>query len=128
MPLTEAGPLQMRPGSEPWVAVLLMWLGYSLIVGLIARAIVPLPRPPGTFATLLVGLVGATLAPFILEWAAFGRSVSPLRPEAFLTAVGVATACLLFYRLSQLRSRDSHPQQSPKHEPQAGAKLPIERL
>jgi uncharacterized membrane protein YeaQ/YmgE (transglycosylase-associated protein family) len=76
-----------------------MWIGYSLVVGLIARAIVPLRQPLGTFATLLVGMVGATLGPLVLQWLLQSPEVSPLRPEAFLAAVVLASLILFGYHL-----------------------------
>ncbi|MCS7238711.1 MAG: hypothetical protein NZ899_10650 [Thermoguttaceae bacterium] len=105
MPTGDVSPLKMAPGSEPWVAVLLMWLGYSLAVGLAARAVVPLPRPLGTFATVLIGLVGVTMGPLALEWGYFRQTISPLRPEAFVAAVAVSVLVLLAYRFSMVLGR-----------------------
>ena len=96
---------QVRPGTEAWVAWLLMWIGYSIVVGLVGRAIVPLQRPLGTFATLLVGMVAATLGPIIVQAVYKPDGVSPLSPEAFVAAVGVVVLILLGYYLVQLLSK-----------------------
>lgn len=85
------------------MAALLMWLGYSVVVGLAARAIVPLPRPLGTFSTILVGLIGTTLGPLVWEAFSPGGSASPLRPEPFLAAVCVSVIILVAWRVIQFR-------------------------
>ncbi len=113
-------PPHMSPGSEPWVAALLMWLGYSLVVGLVARAIVPLPRPLGTFATILVGLVGATGGPLLKDFLLAPKETSPLRPESFVAAATLAVAILVIIRTVQLRllhlGRTSSRRTSPARE------------
>jgi uncharacterized membrane protein YeaQ/YmgE (transglycosylase-associated protein family) len=91
----------LRPGTETWVAWLLMWIGYSIVVGLVGRAIVPLKKPLGTFATLLLGMVGATVGPIIVQFVYDRGCISPLRPESFVGAVGVAVLLLLGYHLAQ---------------------------
>lgn len=65
------------------------WLGAGLIVGLLARLVVPGSQPMGLLATMLLGIVGA-LAGGAAAHAIWGDPGGPFAPNAwpgYLTAV-----------------------------------------
>ena len=75
-----------------WV---LGWMLFGLIVGVIAKLVMPGRDPGGIFVTMLIGIVGAVLGGFI------GRAVGwyqPGEPAGFLMATLGAIVLLFIYR------------------------------
>ena len=75
-----------------WV---LGWVLFGLIVGVIAKLVMPGRDPGGIFVTMLIGIVGAVLAGFI------GRAIGwyePNEPAGFLMATLGAILLLFIYR------------------------------
>ena len=80
------------------------WILFGLIVGVVAKLIMPGPDPGGMIVTILLGIVGALIGGFIgrmLGW--YGES----DPVGFIMAVIGAIVVLFGYRkissTSQLR-------------------------
>ena len=75
---------------------ILAWILFGLIVGLVARLLVPGPQPGGVAMTIVLGIVGALLGGWL------GR-VSGLYPDSqfagFLMAVVGAVVVLLISRV-----------------------------
>ncbi len=75
---------------------ILAWILFGLIVGLVARLLVPGPQPGGVAMTIVLGIVGALLGGWL------GR-VSGLYPDSqfagFLMAVVGAVVVLLVSRV-----------------------------
>jgi uncharacterized membrane protein YeaQ/YmgE (transglycosylase-associated protein family) len=75
-----------------WV---LGWMLFGLIVGVIAKLVMPGRDPGGIFVTMLIGIVGAVLGGFL------GRAVGwyqPGEPAGFLVATLGAIVLLFIYR------------------------------
>ena len=75
-----------------WV---LGWMLFGLIVGVIAKLVMPGRDPGGIFVTMLIGIVGAVLAGFI------GRAIGwyePNEPAGFFMATLGAVLLLFIYR------------------------------
>ena len=75
-----------------WV---LGWMLFGLIVGVIAKLVMPGRDPGGIFVTMLIGIVGAVLGGFI------GRAIGwyqPGEPAGFLVATLGAIILLFIYR------------------------------
>ena len=75
-----------------WV---LGWMLFGLIVGVIAKLVMPGRDPGGIFVTMLIGIVGAVLAGFI------GRAIGwyqPGEPAGFFVATLGAILLLFIYR------------------------------
>ena len=74
---------------------ILAWILFGLIVGLVARLLVPGPQPGGVLTTILLGIVGAFLGGWL-------SGVSGLYPNSqlagFLMAVVGAIVVLLLWR------------------------------
>ena len=74
----------------------------GLIVGIIAKLLMPGDDPGGIIITTLLGIAGAFVAKFIgqqLGW------YGPKEPAGFLASVGGAIILLLLYRLLFRRRR-----------------------
>ena len=80
---------------------ILGWIVFGLIVGAIAKLLMPGRDPGGIIVTMVLGVVGALLGGFI------GRALGLYtegEPAGFIMAVLGSIAVLLIYRLSVGRS------------------------
>ena len=81
---------------------ILGWILFGLIVGIVAKLIMPGPDPGGMIVTILLGIVGALLGGFIgrmLGWYGEGD------PVGFIMAVIGAIVVLFGYRKISSTSR-----------------------
>ena len=79
---------------------ILLWIVFGLVVGVVAKFLMPGNDPGGIFVTILLGIVGATLGGWI------GRVMGMYRegePAGFIMAVVGAVVLLLLYRLVMSR-------------------------
>ena len=81
---------------------ILGWILFGLIVGIVAKLIMPGPDPGGMIVTILLGIVGALIGGFIgrmLGWYGEGD------PVGFIMAVIGAIVVLFGYRKLSSTSR-----------------------
>ena len=72
------------------------WIVFGLVVGIVAKFVVPGRDPGGIIVTVLLGIVGALLGGFL------GRSLGWYRegdPVGFIMAVVGSVVLLLLYRM-----------------------------
>ncbi len=84
---------------QEWANLLLAWIGFGTIVGLLAKAVMPGRDPGGTVATLLMGIGGSVIGCGVLAYFSEGTRVTPISPIGLLVATGGALVLLFFYRL-----------------------------
>jgi uncharacterized membrane protein YeaQ/YmgE (transglycosylase-associated protein family) len=75
--------------------VVLGWMLFGLIVGVIAKLVMPGRDPGGIFVTMLIGIIGAVVAGFI------GRAIGWYEPgeaAGFVVATLGAILLLFIYR------------------------------
>ena len=75
---------------------MLGWVLFGLVVGLVAKLLMPGRDPGGLIITTLLGIVGAVIGGFV------GRSLGlygPGEPAGFLMATLGAVVLLLIYRM-----------------------------
>ena len=78
------------------------WILFGLIVGVIAKLIMPGRDPGGSIVTMLLGIVGAVLGGFL------GRSLGfygPQQAASWLMSIVGAIVVLTLYRVLARRSR-----------------------
>jgi uncharacterized membrane protein YeaQ/YmgE (transglycosylase-associated protein family) len=81
---------------------ILGWILFGLVVGAIAKLIMPGRDPGGFVVTILLGIVGALVGGFL------GRALGlygPGEPAGFLGALVGAIVLLLVYRMAVRRRR-----------------------
>ena len=81
---------------------ILGWIVFGLIVGFVAKLLMPGRDPGGFIVTIILGIVGAVVGGFI------GRAVGwygPNDPVGFVMAVVGAIVLLLIYRFTLGRAR-----------------------
>lgn len=76
---------------------ILTWIVFGLIVGAIAKLLMPGRDPGGIIVTMVLGIVGALLGGFIGQ--ALGM-YAPGEPAGFIMALLGAVAVLFIYRLT----------------------------
>jgi len=81
---------------------ILGWIFFGLIVGILAKLVMPGRDPGGIIITILLGIVGAVLGGYI------GRALGmygPNQSAGFLMSIGGAIVVLAIYRMVVGRSR-----------------------
>jgi uncharacterized membrane protein YeaQ/YmgE (transglycosylase-associated protein family) len=80
---------------------ILAWIVFGLVVGIIAKLLIPGRDPGGFIVTILIGIAGALLGGFI------GRSMGfygANQTAGWLMSIGGAIILLLLYRVIARRS------------------------
>jgi uncharacterized membrane protein YeaQ/YmgE (transglycosylase-associated protein family) len=91
--------LPLSPAAEHWVHIVLIWIGFGTLAGLLASAVFPLCRPAGPFGAAVAGIVGSTVGLLGLHWIFPSRPLNPISLWGFLAATVGALALLTLYRL-----------------------------
>ncbi len=80
-----------------WFVLTMLVIG--LVVGFIARALVPGRDPMGVGGTILLGIVGSFVGGF-LGWVLFGKDLDEgaLQPSGLIGSIVGAVVALLVYR------------------------------
>lgn len=91
--------LELSPSAQQWVAVLLIWVGFGTLAGLVARMVLPFRHPPGPVATVILGIVGSAVGLTALALWLGTTEFNPITPAGFLTACGGALICLACHNL-----------------------------
>ena len=84
---------------QQWANLILVWVGYGTLTGLLAKAIMPGRDPGGAVATLCMGIGGAVIGCGVLAFFYENARVTPISPLGFIVATGGAFILLFFYRL-----------------------------
>ena len=84
---------------QQWANLVLVWVGYGTLTGLLAKAIMPGRDPGGAVATLGMGIGGTVIGMGLLTYFYSGDRISPISPLGFLVGTAGAFLLLFFYRL-----------------------------
>ena len=76
---------------------ILSWIILGLVVGIIAKLLMPGKDPGGIFMTIILGIAGAIGGGFISSAIGFGR-VTGFDIRSLIIAVGGAVLLLIVYR------------------------------
>jgi len=79
--------------------LILIWIGFGTVVGLLAKAIMPGKDPGGAVATLAMGVAGTIIGCGVVSYFWQGHIVSPISPLGFCVATAGAFVLLFFYKL-----------------------------
>ncbi len=77
---------------------ILSWIIMGLIVGILAKWIMPGKDPGGIIVTICIGIAGAFVGGFIGSFLGIG-SVSGFNMMSFLLSIGGAIILLILYRV-----------------------------
>ena len=84
---------------EHWAHLLLVWVGFGTLVGLVAKAVLPGKDPGGAFATVVMGVLGSIIGAGILLFFSDNLRVTPVSPAGFVVAIAGTALLLSSYRL-----------------------------
>ncbi len=84
---------------EQWANLILTWVGFGTLAGLLAKAIMPGKDPGGAVATLAMGIAGTVIGCGVVSFFWKGYLISPISPLGFFVATGGAFVLLFFYKL-----------------------------
>ena len=112
--------LEFCQGAQQWVNVVLIWIGFGTLAGLLAKTVLPGRDPCGTVATMVIGIAGSTLGLVILgrftqDYCQKGPP-NPISPVGMLAATGGAFALLLAYRVLVTCVLIDHPKEEEAEE------------
>lgn len=85
--------------AEAWARLVLEWVGFGTIVGLLAKAIMPGRDPGGAIATLAMGVAGTIIGCGAVSFFLRGMAVSPISPIGMAVGTAGAFVILFFYRM-----------------------------
>ena len=77
---------------------ILAWIGMGLIVGVLAKLIMPGKDPGGIIVTILIGIAGAFVGGFLGSFLGLGP-ITGFNLGSILLATGGAILLLILYRL-----------------------------
>jgi uncharacterized membrane protein YeaQ/YmgE (transglycosylase-associated protein family) len=84
---------------QQWTNLVLVWVGFGTLAGLLAKAIMPGRDPGGAVATLAMGIGGTVIGCGVLSFCYDGYRVAPISPLGFVVGTAGAFVFLVFYRL-----------------------------
>lgn len=84
---------------EHFAHMLLEWIGFGTLVGLLAKAIMPGRDPGGAVVTLLLGIGGTVIGLGTLNYFYAGQWITPISLLGLSVATAGAFVLLFFYRL-----------------------------
>jgi uncharacterized membrane protein YeaQ/YmgE (transglycosylase-associated protein family) len=90
------------PTAQQWINVVLIWVGFGTLAGLLATVIFPMRRSVGPFAAMVMGIVGSTIGLLGLSWLFPGRPLNPISALGFVAATSGAFVLLILYRLGSV--------------------------
>jgi uncharacterized membrane protein YeaQ/YmgE (transglycosylase-associated protein family) len=102
--------LTLSPDVQHWLYVVLVWVGFGTLAGLLATVVFPLRRI-GPFSAVVIGIGGSTVGLLGLSWLFPGRELNPISPLGFFAAAIGAFVLLVLYRLGGacfVRHGDAH--------------------
>jgi uncharacterized membrane protein YeaQ/YmgE (transglycosylase-associated protein family) len=97
--------LAFLPDVEHWITVVLVWIGFGTIAGLLAGVLIPLRRPAGAFGAVALGTTGSAVGLLGLSWLFPGRELNPISPLGFLAAAVGAFVLLMLFSVGHALSR-----------------------
>ncbi len=90
--------MDLSATSQQWVNVVLLWIGFSVVIGLVARAFLPGDEPKGALGTLVIGVVGSSVGSFFASLFWKMERFNPIGPLGFAVSVLAAMGVLLLFR------------------------------
>lgn len=104
--------LELAPAAQHWVNVVLIWVGFGTLAGLLAAVVLPVRRPTGAVPTVLLGIVGSMIGLLVLSLLWGDGRINPISPLGFLAAVAAALLLLIGYHAVCSRL-DRHKEDAP---------------
>ena len=92
--------MDLSQTAQNWVNVALLWIGFGVVVGLIARSLLPGEEPKGALGTVALGIGGSCVGLFLFSTIWRAEHFNPIGPLGFFVSVLTAMGILLTFRFS----------------------------
>jgi uncharacterized membrane protein YeaQ/YmgE (transglycosylase-associated protein family) len=89
----------LPPTAQQWINVVLIWVGFGTLAGLLATVLLPMRRSMSPFLAIVTGIVGSSIGLLGLSWLYPDRSLNPISLLGFLAAAIGAFLVLVLCRL-----------------------------
>lgn len=101
--------MDLSGAAQYWVNLVLLWIGFGTVVGLIAKILLPDGEPRGVFGVLVIGITGSCIGPALVMQLRKPESFQPISPLGFVVSLLAALILFLVYRLccSLFRRREN---------------------
>jgi uncharacterized membrane protein YeaQ/YmgE (transglycosylase-associated protein family) len=93
--------LALTAAAQHWIYVVLIWVGFGTLAGLLASVVFPLGRSISPFSAIVIGIVGSTIGLLGLSWLLPGGELNPISPLGLLAATIGAFVLLVLYRVGR---------------------------
>ena len=90
--------IAFSPTAQQWINVVLIWIGFGTLAGLLASVLFPLRKPAGPFWAVVLGICGSAVGLFGLGRLFPDRQLNPISPLGFLAAAVGALMLLIVCR------------------------------
>lgn len=94
------GDFDFSDPAQRWVIMVLVYVGFGTVAGLLAKVLIPGREPGGAAATIFLGIIGSALGPLILSAFWHIDPFNPISPLGLLAAVAAAFVLLVGYRVA----------------------------
>jgi len=94
---------ELPPAMEDWAQLILLWIGFGTLIGLVARLLLPGSEPGGALTTLAMGIGGVVLGCSLVTFL-FNQRTTPLSPFGAIVGTLGALLLLLIARAGRRRS------------------------
>lgn len=93
------GQLELSQTAQHWFNIVLIWIGFGTLAGLLAKTLMPAREPSGAVLIVSMGIVGSVVGPLALSYLLRQETVNPLGPLNLVAAAGGALILMVLYRL-----------------------------
>jgi uncharacterized membrane protein YeaQ/YmgE (transglycosylase-associated protein family) len=93
--------IELSQAAQHWVYVVLIWIGFGTVAGLLARILLPAREPSSAVIIITLGILGSVIGPLSLSLFFHNRVFNPIgNPLGMLAAVGGALILMVLFRLA----------------------------
>jgi len=93
------GDLELSHTAQQWFNIVLIWIGFGTVAGVLAKTLLPAREPGSALLVLTLGIVGSVIGPLGLSYLLGNRTLNPMSPLGLLSAAGGALVLMIFYRV-----------------------------
>jgi len=91
--------VELSEVAQHWFTVVLIWIGFGTLAGLMAKALFPAREPSGAVTVVTLGIIGSLIGPLTISWLWRGHAPNPIGPLGLLAATASALVLMIVYRL-----------------------------
>jgi len=94
--------MELSADALSWVNLILVWIGFGTVVGLVANLFLPAGNSSTFFSNLVIGITGSCAGPVAFVLFLKPQHFHPMSPIGFAVAVLASIILLVLYRCLML--------------------------